>query len=380
MSACERYDVNIVFRGLFLAEPTEYGLAILLPDGRNPQGLMPRKPVPGPEQLANEPALAEAGTAPEDAALATVNEERRQLHGRVGPYQEHFGLLEFDPKDWKNPENSTSSTIRLKKPDGAEVMWTLLGEPYLDERAADWIRFSSSGGDGFELPEERHHIEPFRRFDQLDRFRILDPTEPRSHAQLPPYRAGVRTQAWKKSVAFTLITSGEVTTERHSRLGDRDLFWFFVPAPLVNDEGTVPPGSIARPINLDLRVGFTLPSHEALVVELVPRLLRINGMHALNFLPPLDTLEGAKQFVLKPADPAKGLHVVINNRELNLALLGQDLDLEKAPCGRQISVDRDHGLFMELAKFPALVTIPHLRPRGVSNCGGACGGCGGGGA
>ena len=139
-------------------------------------------------------------------------------------------------------------------------------------------------------------------------------------------------------------------------------------------------GSVARPINLDLRVRFTLPEAEALIIELIPKPLGINDQHELPFFPPLVDGEGSKRFVLRPDDPQQGLQVVINNRELNLALLGHDLDPEAAPCGRQLAVDRDHGLFMELAKFPELVTIPHLRPGGVSNCGGACGGCGGGGS
>ena len=245
MSLCERYDVNIVFRGLFLAEPTEHGLAILLPDGRNPQALMPRKPVPARSDEPIEPVPSAEQPTSEEAARAAEEEKRGALHGRVGPYQEHFGLLEFSPEDWQNPDDSTTDTLRLRKPDGTEVVWALLGQPFLEQRASDLIRLSSSGCGGAELPEERLNVEPYRRIDSLDRFRILDPTELRSHAQLPPYRAGIRHKAWKRSVAFTLISAGEVTTERRSRLGNRDLLWFFVPTPLVNDDDEVPPGSVS---------------------------------------------------------------------------------------------------------------------------------------
>ena len=112
----DSYEVNIIFRGLFLANLTDAGLAILMPDGREPEGLAPDEDLA--ECLTRAKFKDKDRTKLEDCKSLEQCEEVlaeciENLEGceqcledaltKGLPYLEHQGILEFHLADWVNP-------------------------------------------------------------------------------------------------------------------------------------------------------------------------------------------------------------------------------------------------------------------------------------
>lgn len=339
----DTYTVNLIFRGLVLARPTSAGLAILLPDGTSPKNI-PR---------------------PEGAAPITTNE--------------HFGVLEFFQGDWQNPTALLPETIQATKPAKKPVAISFLGPRKSPQTFCDLIRFETLRGSSMRLPEigETHRYNT--TFPGLpDTLKILDRGCEHGFLELAPFAGEPDHLAWQTAVGCSLITTGEVRSERRSKdlSGVKDLEWVF---PSLSQVFQVLGGELtlkARPINLDLRVRFEVSRHDALVISLVSKDRSVAEQHSdnLRYLPSAGGSSGSRVFVLKPSDPDADLTVWVKNRELKRILL--DSDLLPDPfflCGDLLPADFDHYLFGQFLADPTVVPIPVPSSPGQSDCGAGCG-------
>ena len=356
MAQGQTYDVNLIFKGLFVARPTKHGLAVMLPDGRNPQFL-----IPGP---CDSPST-----------------ESPELHKKVGPYQEHHGILEFFTDDWWNQGQALPPNLGLiEKPRKARVAFSFLGEGIAGHPATDFLRFSGSRSGALQLSE----LGPPEAYSQAlstKTLKILETDPQRSFSHLTPFSASISTDAWERCVGVCLLSIGEVFSTRRSRKrSGEEAQWYFIPASQFDCTAPPPTNPELRAINLDLQVRFAVSADEMLVVEVLKMGHGLPSSQEVPFLPSPGDASHSDRFVLSPKNRERGITLWIKNRELRSAVVESDSDDDSVPiCDRDLAIDRDHGLVMRLAKNPEDVVIPRLRVGGVASCGAACGGCGGGG-
>jgi hypothetical protein len=330
-----RYEVKVVFRGLFLAcihEPTGAikagSIEVLLPNARSGQG--------------SSQALQELLTA-------------------MQPLREHQAVVEFPIADWDNRSALMPGLIQVDKPTKEPV-----GVFFLREHS---IRFRGLWGGAAamampEAPIEQGDYQVLAQEPTTKQVRLALLAQHTEHGfdQLPGFHgtpeAGSPEE--KRCAARTEFTHGEVYTERRSRKGGVDRQWEeLLPADLKNPETP----ANARAINLDLVVRFTLPVTDPLLVVCEP--LAPGGPEP-------------RQFILKPSNAARGLTVWVKNRELDAILFDSDLlpDPYDLDCSDSDNVDRDHAHYMRLAATPGDLKVPRCLGNEASDCGSGCGGCG----
>lgn len=350
MSRDETFEVNVIFRGLFLAHHNENGLAVLLPDGRNPARIH---------------------------QAATEGSPLRQL----GPFREHHGVLEFPLAAWQNRSLALPDLMEVHKPTKEPVALCLLGQGGNGREVTDRIQFSTLRGSDRELPASlRSPNGAYLTPSNASRVRILSVDPANGMDQLPPFSGAPKSDAWLDSVAFAQFDVGEVTTERRSTERGNDLLFILPRISQLNLGLQPPPTASSRAINLDLRVRFAVRSTDTLVVEVIKH-PRIEASPAENFafLPSLSSARTLHTFFLKPPGDSKTVDLWIKNRELDQVILDSDLLPDPFPaCRGGVLRDSDHGLMLLLADDPAQVTMPFVASGEMASAGCACGGCGGG--
>jgi hypothetical protein len=171
--------------------------------------------------------------------------------------------------------------------------------------------------------------------------------------------------------ARTTIRFGEVYSERRSLRGTEPRCWEprsvlcgdYVTPEVRSASGlpTAPPDGKPRRLNLDLVVRFRLRESNPLQIVCRPR-------QAGAPLP--------RSFILRPRVPGAEVTVWIKNRELDAIL--RDSDLVPDPYvlvdTDHDATDRDHAIFMRLAKEPAKLRVPRDDSNFASDSGSGCGG------
>lgn len=336
----ERYDVQIVFRGLFLAMVRAEHIAVILPDA----------------------------SSPELAILQAENENNQKLSALLAalrPYREHTAVLEFPLADWDG-SSSAADVIQVRKPNKEPVgLYLLKGQT---------MALGGLSGEAGQLPA-KPKVEGGDYKALTGGLALLTRHDESGFNQLPDFGSEVDETAVKNHSAARLeLRFGEVYTERrsHSHQGDRQ--WRQVSVlstSLLSDTdrrrvglpAAPPDATEAKKINLDLVVRFTLPAGDPLQIVCT----------AQNLVP--------ARFVLRPSAAGRELKVWVKNRELDAILRDSDLNPDPAPAmSAEIDAfDRDHGMFLRLASRPENLTVPRDDDDIASNTNGGCGGSGGGG-
>jgi hypothetical protein len=318
-----RYPVKIVFRGLCLARKNRdrENLEIFLPD---------------------------ASTLPQPSAEDAVTDGRARVLRAAGPIREHQAVLEFPQADWENRSSITPRLLQVVKPTKEPVALYLLKKQRID--------FSGL----FETVEARPQrpqklVADEERYTKLGGLFLLGSDDEYGFDQLPGYRCEVADDALESAAAVASLSVGEALTERRSRRKGADLLWREVAAlggAMVQPE---------RPLNLDIAVRFTLPVWNPLRVTCAPI-----GSSRIG---------DERTFLLRPSDPTRGVTIWVKNRELSAILVDSDAlpDPYESDCPHRDALDRDHALFVKLAKHPELHTLPQRAGGDASDCGSGCG-------
>lgn len=319
----QRYTVKIVFRGLCLArKKPDQGLEIFLPDA----------------SVVPQPTEEEAGA-----------DARARVLRAVGQFREHHAVLEFPQADWDNKSAITPRLLQVTKPTKEPVAIYLLKKQRIHFGGLYEKRSGQPG-----LPEL---IAERERYTSLENLLLLGDHNEHGFNQLPGYLCEVAEDAPENVAAITLISVGEAFSERRSRREDLDLPWREVRA--LNGEQVREP----RALNLDIVVRFTLPIWNPLRVTCEPREgeARFPGAE--------------RTFLLRPSDPTRGVTVWVKNREMSAILLDSDAlpDPYEADCPFFDAKDRDHALFVRLARVPENLTLPEVADGDASDCGSGCG-------
>lgn len=335
----QRYEVKIVFRGLFLAaihenETKDGTIDVLLPDASWPGRLI--------------------GDATGDLL---------ELLQQLQPLREHQAVIEFPVADWDNRSAFTPGLVQVSKPTKEPVglffldrhrirfrgLWGIegaLSEHLLEDELLYTVIAEETSPSGTKPVLAVLRTHPIHGFDQLSQFAGTPLTDS------PTLEENV--------VATTSFTFGEVYSERRSRRAGEDRRWEAIkPAEIGNPQDP----SRARPLNLDLVVRFTLPLNNSLLVVCE------------------STVAGgpeARHFILRPRDFSRGLTVWVKNRELGAILSDSDLlpDPFDVSCPDLDNVDRDHAFYMRLTERPKDLDVPRSLGSMASDCGSGCGGCG----
>ena len=358
----DRYDVSVIFRGLFLSKLTDSGLSVLLPDGREPSSLYSDLSAPVPEVNLNtlDPKK------PDELKLI-----RDILHRQIGPYREHLGVVEFRLRDWRNPTLDLPSLVHLHKPTKKKrvALYFLGGDNQTEEIRFDPLRRPTMSASHFPVHSNLSPDPKKSTTTGTIRSQVSAPHNLPSFGDVPVE------EAWRHCVAFAHFNVGEVQHGRLSRKQDGQPYsWELRTA------GNVTESSATKDdihFHLDLIVRFSLPIEDSLSIETmrIPRGGYGKRNDDLYFLPPTTT-NRTERFILRPERPEDGLEIWVKNRELFQIILDSDLDPDPyRNCGRTLGLDRDSGLLIQLASDPRKVLIPHSRETDASHCGNACGGC-----
>lgn len=330
----DEFVVNVVFRGLFLAQPTDHGLVLLLPDGRRPQNL--------------------------------ADEFRR-----VGQYREHHGVLEFSLNDWRNPTDALPRLLHLRKAVERNPTAFCLLAPEAED-VTGLLRFSSLVGGPFsDAPPT--YADP-GKYTRKGGVRIVVDDDYFGFEQLPRFSGEPVDDAWRASVGCCLFDFGEARSERRSPVS-----WRLVTVNQVELDG----GDDVKPreINLDFRMRFSLPRIDSLVVELIKVPRNLPSRDQLPIFPedPRSATAESYPFILHPAD-GRELTIYVKNLELARALYEANQVGSLSVLGQEYSeIDRDHGLLLQLARGDQHdgLLIPKKVNPGHSDVGSGCGGQGG---
>lgn len=349
----DRFEVNVIFRGLFLAQPTEAGIAVLLPDAREPN------------------SRVNGSTDPLQRALS-----------RISPYREHQGIIEFRRSDWQIPTRELPDVLWVDKRSKGEMAFAILGSLSGRQRSPHSIRFSTLSGDAPALPGSLKAKPGEYNTSRLKSktLQLLEGNHELAFDKLPRFGSAVKDGAWGDTIGFCHFEHGEVFSERRCKNGDGDLEWYLPTVKQLPNLARALHEVESRSINLDLRVRFMLAATDELVLEVLSVPPGTSAVHpTVVFLPDYEGSPGGYSFRLKPSDPSAPMEIWIKNRELDRALLESDrLEDSVLSGGGAVGIDVDHGLFMPLATHPELVTIPRVKGGTIANAGCACGGCGGG--
>lgn len=318
----QRYIVKIVFRGLCLARKRpDDGLEFFLPDA----------------SVVPQPTDGDAKTDP-----------RKRVLRAIGRFREHHAVLEFLQAEWENQSSIMNNLVQVTKPTKEPVALYLLEKQRIHFRGL-YVHTGAAP----ELPVDL--VADPTRYARLGDLFLLSKHDEHGFDQLPSYLCEGAEDALDDTAATTFLKVGEALTERRSRRAGRDLIWREV---RVSDGAEL---QSPRALNLDIVVRFTLPLWNPLRITCEPIKGRKPG--------------DERTFLLRPSDPAKGVTVWVKNRELPAILLDSDAlpDPYEAPCPFLDTKDRDHALYVLLAKHPDRLTLPELATGDASDCGSGCG-------
>jgi hypothetical protein len=324
----ERYTVKVVFRGLCLINKNlaESKLEFFLPEA------------------STEPVIQ-----PDDPA----REVKERILQENRPFREHHSVLEFPQAGWLNPSSVTPRLVQVTKPTKEPVALYLLKR----ER----IHFSGLYGKITKIePPEVLRYDEERYIKLSDKLFFLGSDDENGFDQLPGYLCEVAEVAERSCNARTSLSVGEALTERRSRR-EQPLTWKEIPAPGTPTPLIPPKPPRERLINLDIVVRFTLPYWNPLQVTCEPLTGKDSG--------------DERTFILRPPEASQEITVWIKNRELDAILLDSDALPDPYPilCLHSNNKDRDHALFVQLARRPELLTIPELTNSDAADCGSGCG-------
>jgi len=330
------FPVKIVFRGLFLASREEDHIDVFLPDA----------------------------SAPAAAIKAETNGQRRALLEGLQPLREHQAAVEFPLADWDNRSELTPRLVQLHKPTKEPVALYLLhkedielGGLYEDPHdLPDPLKVTNGGtykkvGTGIRLLAKHKEFG----WNQLAGFES-DLAEPEELEQV--------------CASTIVIRFGEVYSERRSLHGEVERCWearsvlcgeYLSPeARAASGLPDAPPDGKPRWLNLDLVVRFRLRASNPLQIVCRPR----------QPGPPV------RSFILRPRTPGAEVTVWIKNRELDAILRDSDLvpDPHLLVDTDHDATDRDHAIFLRLAKEPAKLRVPRDDTNFASDSGSGCGG------
>jgi hypothetical protein len=332
------FPVKIVFRGLFLASREEDRIDVFLPDASSPGA----------------------------AIKAETDDQRRALLEGLQPLREHQAAVEFPLADWDNRSDLTPGLVQLHKPTKEPVAVYLL-------RKED-VEIGGLYGDPQELPDplkvaggNYQHVET----GIGPGISLLVKDDNYGWNQLAGFESDLRQQDELGPVcaASTVINVGEVYSERRSLRGEEERCWqprsvlcgeYLSPeARDANKLPEAPPDGEPRRLNLDLVVRFRLRESNPLQIVCRPR-------------------QGSvpRVFILRPRTPGAEVTVWIKNRELEAIL--RDSDLVPDPYllvdTDHDATDRDHAIYLRLAKDPAKLRVPRDDSNFASDSGSGCGG------
>lgn len=331
------FPVKIVFRGLFLAARGEREINIYLPDATSPAAA-----------IENE-----------------TNPVRQALLAGLQPLREHQAAIELPLADWDNPSELTPRLVQLHKPTKEPVALYLL-------RKED-IEIGGLYGDPRDLPTTPKVTEG-GTYEQVGDVRLLARHDKFGWNQLAGFESDLNEPEAIQGVcaAATVIRFGEVCSERRSLRGDDEERGWLPRSVLCGDYITpevreaqklpeAPPDGESRPLNLDLVVRFRLRASNPLQIVCKPR---------EGGAPP-------RSFILRPRAPGAEVTVWIKNRELEAIL--RDSDLDPDPYLLLVdpdhdATDRDHAIYMRLAKDPLQSRVPRDDRDDASDSGSGCGG------
>jgi len=370
----KRYNVNVIFRGLFLAQWTDDHFEVFLPDARRPKGLAPDEDFASKKDEF-QAKIEKTCDLKDKVGLYEELVEQYEKNRVEGPaYREHYGIVEFPIADWANPTRRFPWLVQAShwaKEDPSAFYFldfqtlrfsSLIREPRLP---AELLRDPAC----YISPASSKHVKILEK----DCIYGLD--------QLPQFNAEPLPDPGEASVGKILFDVGEVFSERRSEepVGDgsevRPILWEQRRFGKVYEESEE-----ARPVNLDLHVRFSLWSRDSLRVDVVDRNPPTSAAKPLwrsNSLP-----TSRHTFLFHPREAGSDLTIWIKNRELEQILQDSDLlpDIFDRRGEMQQALDADHGQFSRLATPSSRKDAVILRTQrdGSSNCGAGCGGCSGG--
>jgi len=334
------FPVKIVFRGLFLAsipEDEKDHIDVFLPDATSPGAII----------------------------KAETNAARQALLAGLQPLREHHAVIEFPLADWDNPSEQTPRLVQVHKPTKEPVGLYLL-------RHED-IEIGGLYDDPGDLPSHPKVAGKKGYKDVGDGIRLLATHPEFGWNQLAGFEsdlAGEPDDLKGVCAATTAIRFGEVYSERRSLSGTKARSWqsisvlserYLTPdLRQANKLPQPPPDGDGRPLNLDLVVRFRMRASNPLQIVCKPR------------------QEGpvARSFILRPRVPGREVTVWIKNRELDAVL--RDSDLLPDPYAvidtDHDATDRDHAIYMRLAKQPERLRVPRDESNNASDSGSGCGG------
>lgn len=335
--ANDLFTVKIVFRGLFVASIERFSVDVLLPDASAP-----------------------------DEAIEKEKDPRQTLLRSLRPLREHQVAVEFYVSDWHNRSDLTPQLVELHKPTKEPVAVYLVKDP--KDTKISTIEFGGLYQDAGEPPS--HLKVKKKHYKKHGKLLVLEEHPEFGFDQLPRFESDIEPAVAAKCTASARAIFGEVYTERRSMRNGKERKWRGV-SVLHGDYlseadrkrlnlPAAPADLPARPINLDLVVRFALPMSNPL--QVVCRGSRPTPRY----------------FLLRPPAPGGEVTVWIKNRELDAILRDSDL-LPFDPHAAMEdgdATDRDHGMYMRLAKDPIQQRVPRLDSAGVSDSGSGCGGTG----
>jgi len=333
-SADGTFPVKIVFRGLFLASREEDHIDVYLPDA----------------------------SAPGAAIKAETDPQRRALLEGLQPLREHQAAVEFPLADWENRSELTPRLVQLHKPTKEPVALYLLHK--------EDIELGGLYGDPRDLPKKLKANG--KAYDDVGEIRLLTKHDKFGWNQLAGFDSDLNEpeELERACASSTSIRFGEVYSERRSLRGDVARCWQrrsvlceeYLAPDVRNASGlpTAPPDGEPKRLNLDLVVRFRLRESNPLQIVCRPR----------QAGPP------TRSFILRPRTPGAEVTVWIKNRELDAIL--RDSDLVPDPYllvdTDHDATDRDHAIYMRLAKDPAKLRVPRDDSDFASDSGSGCGG------
>lgn len=329
------FPVKIVFRGLFLASREEQEIDVYLPDASSP--------------------------------AATIKNEkdpvRQALLAGLQPLREHQAAIEFPLADWDNRSELTPRLVQLHKPRKEPVALYLLHQ--------EDIEIGGLYEDPHDLPT-KPKVTKGGTYKQVGKVRLLARHKDFGWNQLAGFDSELNDSAEVERVcaASTVISFGEVYSERRSLRGAIPRCWHirsvlceeYLDPAVRNASGLpqAPPDGKPRRLNLDLVVRFRL--HESNPLQIICRPRQAGAL--------------PRAFILRPRTPGGEVTVWIKNRELEAILRDSDLDPDPhlVVDPDHDATDRDHAIYMRLAKDPAKLRVPRDDNNKASDSGSGCGG------
>jgi hypothetical protein len=330
------FPVKIVFRGLFLASREEDHIDVFLPDASSPGA----------------------------AIKAETDPKRRALLEALQPLREHQAVVEFPLADWDNRSELTPRLLRVHKPTKEPVALYLLRK--------ESVELGGLYEDPHDLPMPLK-VANARAYKQVGTgIRLLAKHPELGWNQLAGFESDLNEpeELDRVCAATTVIRFGEVYSERRSLRGEVERRWQTRSvlceeylAPGVREASGLPkapPDGAPRRLNLDLVVRFRLRESNPLQIVCTPR--------QAGPVP--------RAFILRPRTPGAEVTVWIKNRELDAVLRDSDLvpDTHLLVDTDHDATDRDHAIYMRLAKDPAKLRVPRDDNDDASDSGSGCGG------